>query len=70
MVQADRAISRQGNRKAQLMRGVAIGLFMGASSLSMPVVLPAQAQAFDPAQVTVEGNQTKLMGIAEKVQAT
>ena len=72
MVQADRANSRQGNRKAQLMRGVAIGLFMGASSLSMPVVLPAQAQAFDPAQVTVEGNQNvdvasilKLAGIAK-----
>ena len=77
MVQAGNAVARRGKRKAQLLRGVAVGVFLGASGLASPLLSPAVAQGYAFSQVSVEGNQNvdtasilKLAGIGRGQEVT
>ncbi len=59
------------------MRGAAIGILLGTSGLSSPLISPAIAQGYSFSQVTIEGNQNveaasilKLAGITRGQQVT
>ncbi|WP_149142482.1 outer membrane protein assembly factor BamA [Gemmobacter caeruleus] len=71
MIQAERALSQRGNARARLLRGVAMGVFLGCAGLSTAIVTPAFAQGYSFSQVEVQGNRNvdaatilKLTGIS------
>ena len=57
MDQAQRAVMAQGKRKARLMRSAAVTVFLVSASLSVPVLMQAEAQGYSLSQVSIEGNQ-------------
>lgn len=57
MDQAQRATGPRKTRRAQLLRGAAITVFLTGSVLSGPALPPAFAQGYTISQVTIEGNQ-------------
>ena len=77
MVQGRNADSPRRKRRSQLVRGAAIGILLGTSGLSSPLISPAIAQGYSFSQVTIEGNQNveaasilKLAGITRGQQVT